>query len=283
MKKYLLALFLILSLSACSNTQSEPLLINESSTDNPISQINEKEEANKELENIYQLISDKDYLQAEKLLNNSKFYEYRGEYKTLSNFKNAMRAKDNFEEESKRFKYMGVPLALIPNSYSDFHKDEILKEKKSFQNEMNTLIKNGKIDILIEAFRETKDKIPNSIYHYLSFVKKEKSNIVEATQHLYEIPEEYDSYYIDEIKLAWKKYKIVPSSITQSKNTVSSSLSTILTPTIGMTKEEVLNSTWGKPNNINKTTTANGVHEQWVYSIKKYIYFDNGYVTTIQE
>ena len=57
-------------------------------------------------------------------------------------------------------------------------------------------------------------------------------------------------------------------------------------PAIGMSKSEVEKSTWGQPNKINKTTTAAGVTEQWVYkdALKnKYIYFDNGYVTAIQE
>ena len=54
-------------------------------------------------------------------------------------------------------------------------------------------------------------------------------------------------------------------------------------PSVGMTAEEVRNSTWGKPEDINRTTTAYGVHEQWVYSNNRYIYFDNGIVTTIQE
>jgi hypothetical protein len=50
-----------------------------------------------------------------------------------------------------------------------------------------------------------------------------------------------------------------------------------------MTAEEVRNSTWGKPEDINKTTTAFGVSEQWVYSDYKYIYLENGIVTAIQE
>lgn len=53
-------------------------------------------------------------------------------------------------------------------------------------------------------------------------------------------------------------------------------------PKIGMTKTEAENSTWGKPKKINKTTTAYGVHEQWVYSGYKYLYFDDGILTSIQ-
>jgi hypothetical protein len=53
---------------------------------------------------------------------------------------------------------------------------------------------------------------------------------------------------------------------------------------IGMTKDEVLMSNWGKPDKINKTTNAYGVHEQWVYRSRGsgYLYFDDGILTSIQ-
>ena len=53
-----------------------------------------------------------------------------------------------------------------------------------------------------------------------------------------------------------------------------------------MTSEEVENSTWGKPYDINKTTNEYGTSEQWVYKFlnkHRYIYFKDGIVTTIQE
>lgn len=53
-------------------------------------------------------------------------------------------------------------------------------------------------------------------------------------------------------------------------------------PHIGMTADEVRNSTWGSPREINRTTSIYGTREQWVYR-KGYIYFEDGIVTTIQE
>ena len=50
---------------------------------------------------------------------------------------------------------------------------------------------------------------------------------------------------------------------------------------IGMTKQECKLS-WGEPKNINTTSGNFGVHEQWVYSIDSYLYFENGKLTTIQ-
>lgn len=50
-----------------------------------------------------------------------------------------------------------------------------------------------------------------------------------------------------------------------------------------MTADEVLKSTWGEPNDVNRTITATTTHEQWVYGGGCYIYLDNGIVTAIQD
>lgn len=54
-------------------------------------------------------------------------------------------------------------------------------------------------------------------------------------------------------------------------------------PAIGMTAEEVRASTWGSPKEINKDTYSWGVKEQWVYSGYRYIYLEDGIVTSISE
>lgn len=51
---------------------------------------------------------------------------------------------------------------------------------------------------------------------------------------------------------------------------------------LGMTVEQVLLSTWGKPKKINETITGGGHHEQWVYPGDQYLYFENGILTSIQ-
>lgn len=50
---------------------------------------------------------------------------------------------------------------------------------------------------------------------------------------------------------------------------------------IGMLPAEVLQSSWGKPSRVNRTTTANGVTEQWVYA-GGYLYFKNGVLAAVQ-
>ncbi|MCW2119866.1 hypothetical protein [Flavobacterium sp. 7A] len=51
---------------------------------------------------------------------------------------------------------------------------------------------------------------------------------------------------------------------------------------IGWTKSMCIAS-WGKPYDINRTTNAYGTQEQYVYSLKKYLYFENGILTGIQD
>lgn len=51
---------------------------------------------------------------------------------------------------------------------------------------------------------------------------------------------------------------------------------------IGMTQDQVRNSNWGNPKSINTTTTAYGIHEQWVYGGRNYLYFEDGILTSIQ-
>lgn len=51
---------------------------------------------------------------------------------------------------------------------------------------------------------------------------------------------------------------------------------------IGMTSTQCRES-WGSPKTINRTTSRYGVREQWVYAGSRYLYFENGILTTIQD
>jgi hypothetical protein len=50
---------------------------------------------------------------------------------------------------------------------------------------------------------------------------------------------------------------------------------------VGMTQDEAIASSWGKPRKVNRTTTSYGVREQWVYD-GGYLYFKDGVLTSIQ-
>lgn len=51
---------------------------------------------------------------------------------------------------------------------------------------------------------------------------------------------------------------------------------------IGWSKSMCIAS-WGKPITINRTTTKYGIHEQYVYSLSRYLYFEDGILITIQD
>ena len=53
---------------------------------------------------------------------------------------------------------------------------------------------------------------------------------------------------------------------------------------IGMTAE-MLRASWGRPQEVNRTITAAGTREQWVYggACKPCVYLDDGVVTSIQD
>lgn len=97
------------------------------------------------------------------------------------------------------------------------------------------------------------------------------------------------------IELVYNKSgKIVSLKYAKENNSITDNIGTYIKqegitvekmkkPSIGMTKDEVINSTWGKPEDINKTTTRYGTTEQWCYSGYKYIYFEDGKVTSIQD
>lgn len=50
---------------------------------------------------------------------------------------------------------------------------------------------------------------------------------------------------------------------------------------LGMSQQDVLESSWGKPKKINRTILSSGVHEQWVYD-GNYLYFNDDVLIAIQ-
>ena len=80
----------------------------------------------------------------------------------------------------------------------------------------------------------------------------------------------------DEIIASWKNKKATLKAKADAEYKAKGGVK------IGMTKDAVLKSNWGKPSSVNKTTNANTVSEQWVYSGRNYLYFTNGILTSIQ-
>jgi hypothetical protein len=51
---------------------------------------------------------------------------------------------------------------------------------------------------------------------------------------------------------------------------------------IGMSEQDVLDSSWGRPEHVNTTTNTYGTRAQWVYGGRNYLYFEDGKLTSIQ-
>lgn len=51
---------------------------------------------------------------------------------------------------------------------------------------------------------------------------------------------------------------------------------------LGMSPDDAIASSWGKPDRVNRSTSQYGVREQWVYEGGGYLYFVNGVLDSIQ-
>ena len=89
-------------------------------------------------------------------------------------------------------------------------------------------------------------------------------------------------YYLSVIKSPSSELqKYIDSLLIQIENKKADNASE-LGVVIGMTKEQVLKSSWEKPQKVNTTVTAFGTREQWVYPGYQYLYFQDDILVTIQ-
>lgn len=166
----------------------------------------------------------------------------------------------------------------IPDTYSGVMHEEILSYKKEIDSQKFKialdLIRSMKFQDAV-SFCDGDESMKPFLNLANALVSLQKGDLNMARSYAENI-KDYSGYGSDEVK--------------SYKNTILSETTPEIIKTrkksegvrIGMTQEEVLKSNWGKPNHINKTTTANGEHEQWVYGNGNYLYFDGGILTTIQ-
>lgn len=101
-----------------------------------------------------------------------------------------------------------------------------------------------------------------------------------VNSYIEDIPTEYREYYSELIKNEKNDYddkKIINVEVNDEVKYKD------IPPAIGITREQLKLTSWGLPEDINKTSTEHGVSEQWVYGDGKYVYIDDGIVTAIQE
>lgn len=131
------------------------------------------------------------------------------------------------------------------------------------------VVHNGKVDYILSA-SNSGDSLFYGKLSYEVYDAREGNNI-----------NLFSEQGLADYKESEKQYE---ESLEKKKQEEKSSQKSIEKPTpqIGMTASEVEASSWGKPVRKNITEYPWGKREQWVYSIYRYIYFENGRVTSIQ-
>jgi len=206
------------------------------------------------------------------------------ENKILNDYITALRVKN----ENDLAGYINLML-LIPDDYNDLLANEIREEKNKAKIELNNNVfelyknKNYKQIALLMLHAQENNEQCNCLYNFASAMEeKQKGNHDMMIYYLSNIPFNYKGILEKEINFNMNKYKAEINDSKRIKRHIEIE-DKKLDPKIGMTKEEIRNSKWGNPIEINKTTTKYGTSEQWVYPNNKYIYFEDGEVTAIQE
>lgn len=175
---------------------------------------------------------------------------------------------------------------LVKNDIKTVYDNRTEDYQKDYGSVADEIRKYKELEQLSSYFEDMKTKI-NSRYEYYSMLKKINSvgeirnlDIRETYQYIEKIKTiPTDAEYYNDAQLV---YAMLVDRYNQSGNKQIEIKK--VKPYIGMSKMEVRYlSTWGQPKDINKTTNANGTREQWVYSLSRYLYFEDGKLTTIQE
>lgn len=98
----------------------------------------------------------------------------------------------------------------------------------------------------------------------------------------YYVPEFNELVYLEDPDVIRKRERNAAAAVKQKRIAAKKAWQARGGVLIGMTKQQVLSSNWGKPARINRTTNLGGTSEQWVYEGGNYLYFSNGILTTIQ-
>ncbi len=128
-----------------------------------------------------------------------------------------------------------------------------------------------------------------NVYTFNCFVKDNTlQNGSNVNDMIYKIDEdgnllEGEYLYDNDILVPWFKGEEYNTYVKKSDSTNVPKTKEPSRPKIGMTASQVRASSWGSPSDINSTTTKYGTREQWVYSGYRYVYFENGVVTSIQD
>lgn len=214
-----------------------------------------------------------------KELNTIDLDTYSGKYKEeIAAFKNS------FNEERLRH-YNSVDEQLNQKKIED----QKLSDEKEMK-DIEVALKNNDFNriTMITVFRKDNREDYAALFNYAQAKLEQGKDNELMFLYLNQIPPDYSGYASDIImkfKLSLKskgEWERMYNKQQQNLEELAKEKE-VYEPQIGMTGDEVRHSSWGEPEDINKTTTKYSVSEQWVYDDFKYIYLEDGIVTAIQE
>ncbi|MBS4539831.1 hypothetical protein GOQ27_15255 [Clostridium sp. D2Q-11] len=264
------------------------------------------------LETIYQesikLIEDNKCEEAFKKLDKIRGYK---DTSTLVTFAKAYTDFHKYDMENKYFRQDVLKLLhQIDNTYNGDLSEKIVSfkenslkviekyleklEPENIKKQAVNLIKNKKYDeaTSIIYFHKNKDEEFEVLYNYSNGMNSQVNGNLNMMHHYFTyISPDYKGVLSDTIlneilihqTLSEWKESIETRKAYAKERERKKDQSLKPEPRIGMSAQEVEESSWGKPYEINKTITQYGTSEQWVYSLDRYIYLDDGVVTAIQK
>lgn len=243
----------------------------------------EKASLKKEIKQAKEYIRDKEYSKVSDL--STKVYNRSGkvnqeqfeEFKILDSIASVFESNLTYVKSSN--------IGDIPLEYKGEFKSQLNQEREALKESLINDI--AKKDFKTNNYSYTKAYQPE-YYLSLYFTSMKNYNLEEYTyayDTIKKIPTSYKGIYAEDIEMAKDQIKRKSDEITgewaeqERKERVQNTV-----PQIGMTKKEVVNDTnWGKPEDIKRTTTQYGIEEQWIYSGYRYLYFEDGKLSVIQD
>ncbi|MDP4085799.1 MAG: hypothetical protein Q8934_14430 [Bacillota bacterium] len=303
--KILSCLLIFLILQGCSNgNKNENTKKHENTNKHIVKKMTLQEKTENVKEKIQELANKKDYQGAIDILSKNPDYFSVTEYDAISAY--LFTKKDNLTGQDLTDKFVNLPEnynGLFSSEVNKFRLQAIQANKPfanetlKYKNYIIQLINSKKFgDYTVNSkfpanWENDKDLVALDFYYWaLSY--KSTGDMDSFYDSLRRIPDDYNETYANDIKNLKNKYAAEILELENKKDSQNSTDTQDNTdiqavnkpePSIGMTADEVRNSTWGKPMDINKTITVYDVDEQWVYKGDRYIYLEDGIVTAIQE
>lgn len=232
------------------------------------------------------------------------YYQRAIELRNEKDFDNSIlyfEKSNNYNDSHEQIKETKYQQALYNYNIGNFEKSkEIFKTIQEYKDTL-AYLSNNEIMINLQGIWQKKNDLSNWIYEITGWKLNVYSDMsigkyIIENEHFYRLPGNMTiQINNNEICIVLDSKKSIRFlNYDKNKNIITDDLGTfvkqptykikeIKEPSIGMTKSEVENSTWGKPEKINRTETIYGIREQWCYSRYRYIYFENGIVTSIQD